>query len=231
MRVNVVTLFPELFATFIETSFVKKAITTGALAVHLEPLRKHGLGKHLSVDDTPYGGGAGMVLRVDCVAAAIEAAEGELGRSHRVLMTPQGERLEQRVATELVARPAVTLVCGRYEGFDERVRSLVDQEISLGDFVLAGGEIPAMAVIECCIRLMPGVLGNQASVSEESFSADNDGMLEYPQYTRPSSFRGMDVPEILTSGDHAKIAGWRRERSVERTRERRPDLVRERGRK
>jgi len=229
MRINVVSLFPELFSPFIETSFVKKAIVGGQLSVHFEPLRQHGLGKHLSVDDTPYGGGAGMVLRVDCVASAIEAAEGELGRSHRVLLTPQGARFEQSRAASLASRPTVTLVCGRYEGFDERVRSLVDEEISLGDFVLAGGEIPAMAVIECCVRLMPGVLGNEASVDEESFSEHGGGLLEYPQYTRPPSFRGMDVPEILTSGDHGRIAAWRHERALERTRERRPDLLRGRG--
>ena len=225
MRVNVVTLFPELFASFLDTSFVKKAITTGQLVVHLEPLRGYGLGKHLSVDDMPYGGGAGMVLRVDCVTAAIEAVEAESGRSHRVLLTPQGKTFSQPKAAELVTRDAVTFVCGRYEGFDERVRMIMDDEISLGDFVLPGGEVPAMAVVECCVRLLPGVLGNEASVSEESFSPENDGLLEYPQYTRPASFRGMDVPEILTSGDHGKIAKWRRERAIERTTIRRPDLL------
>jgi len=227
MRANVVTLFPELFGTFSETSFVKKAITTGELALCLEPLRSHGLGKHRSVDDTPYGGGAGMVLRVDCVAAAIEAAEGG-DRSHRVLLTPQGQPFTQRAARDLAARPSVTLVCGRYEGFDERVRGLVDEEISLGDFVLAGGEIAAMAVIEAIIRLLPGVLGNEKSADLESFSEDNEGLLEYPQYTRPATFRGEGVPEVLTSGDHAKIERWRREKALERTLARRPELVRAR---
>ena len=231
MRINVITLFPELFSSFLETSFVKKAITTGQLFVHLEPLRKHGLGKHLSVDDTPYGGGAGMVLRVDCVASAIEAAEAGSGRSHRALLTPQGKPFSQAQGAELVTRDSVTLVCGRYEGFDERVRTLMDDEISLGDFVLPGGEVPAMAVVECCVRLLPGVLGNEASVSEESFSPENDGLLEYPQYTRPASFREMAVPEILTSGDHGKIAAWRRERALERTAARRPDLLRNKGTK
>jgi tRNA (guanine37-N1)-methyltransferase len=231
MRVNVITLFPELFAPFLETSFVKKAITTGKLAVHLESLREHGHGKHLSVDDTPYGGGAGMVLRVDCVALAVEAAEAETGRSHRVLLTPQGTRFSQAKAAELVQHDSITLVCGRYEGFDERVRALMDDEISLGDFVLPGGEVPAMAVIECSVRLLPGVLGNEASVSEESFSLAHDGLLEYPQYTRPASFRSMDVPMILTSGDHGKIGKWRRERALERTALRRPDLLRSRGNK
>jgi tRNA (guanine37-N1)-methyltransferase len=159
-------------------------------------------------------------------AAALEAVEAGRGgeRAHRALMTPQGAHLRQSSVAALVARPAVTLVCGRYEGFDERVRSLVDEEISLGDFVLAGGEIAAMAVIEASIRLLPGVLGNQASVAEESFSPENDGLLEYPQYTRPASFRGVGVPEVLLGGDHGKIARWRRERAEDRTRERRPDL-------
>jgi len=142
-----------------------------------------------------------------------------------VLLTPQGKTFSQPKAAELVTRDAVTFVCGRYEGFDERVRMIMDDEISLGDFVLPGGEVPAMAVVECCVRLLPGVLGNEASVSEESFSPENDGLLEYPQYTRPASFRGMDVPEILTSGDHGKIAKWRRERAIERTTIRRPDLL------
>ena len=225
MRVAVVTLFPELFGTFLETSFVKKAIGLGALEVRLEPLRRHGLGKHLSVDDTPYGGGAGMVLRVDCVAAAIEAAEQGIGRSHRVLLCPQGAPLRQATAAALVIRPAITLVCGRYEGFDERVRALVDQEISLGDFVLAGGEIPAMAVVECCVRLLPGVLGNEDSAVHESFAESGHGLLEYPQYTRPATFRGAGVPEVLLSGDHAKIEAFRRAEAEARTRARRPDLL------
>jgi tRNA (guanine37-N1)-methyltransferase len=229
MRVNVVTLFPELFATFAETSFVKKAIVGGQLALVLEPLRAHGLGRHRSVDDTPYGGGAGMVLRVDCVAAAVEAVEAG-ARSHRVLLTPQGRRFAQPLAKSLVMHGSVTLICGRYEGFDERVRSLVDEEISLGDFVLAGGEIAAMAVVEACIRLLPGVLGNEESASFESFSDDNDGLLEYPQYTRPATFRGEGVPEVLVSGDHARIEAWRRQAAVERTVARRPELVRDKGR-
>jgi tRNA (guanine37-N1)-methyltransferase len=161
VHVGVVTLFPELFGAFLETSFVKRAIAGGQLGVELEPLRQHGLGRHLSVDDTPYGGGSGMVLRVDCVVAALEAVEAKLGaRSHRVLLTPQGRRFDQELARDLAARAHVSFVCGRYEGFDERVRGFVEQEISLGDFVLTGGEVPAMAIIEACVRLLPGVLGN-----------------------------------------------------------------------
>lgn len=230
MRIDVITLFPELYGPFLGTSLVKRAQEIGELAVHLEPLRRHGLGKHLSVDDTPYGGGAGMVLRVDCIASAVSAVEQGRSRSHRVLLTPQGDRFEQKTAEALVERPSVTLICGRYEGFDERVRSLVDQEISLGDFVLAGGDVPAMALIECCIRLLPGVLGNEESTTFESFSAGGEGLLEYPQYTRPAVFDGMSVPEILTSGDHARIAAWRREQALKRTAARRPDLISKKGR-
>jgi tRNA (guanine37-N1)-methyltransferase len=231
MRIAVVTLFPELFAPFLATSFVARAIGDEKLAVHLEPLRTHGLGKHLSIDDTPYGGGSGMVMRVDCVVAALEAAGAALGGGacKRVLMTPQGRRFEQALAREWSQTEALILVCGRYEGFDERIRQHVDEEVSLGDFVLTGGEVAAMAVIESVVRLLPGVLGNQDSAREESFSAEWEGMLEYPQYTRPASFRGLEVPEILKSGDHAKIAAWRREQALSRTRQRRPDLLAEPG--
>lgn len=224
----VVTLFPELFSTFLRTSFVHRAIAERKLSVALEYLREHGRGRHRSVDDTPYGGGAGMVMRVDCVLEAIEAAEAKLEASpkaHRVLLTPQGVPFTQAAAAQLARREKVVLVCGRYEGFDERTRNHVDQEISLGDFVLTGGEIPAMAVIEACIRMLSGVLGNAQSTEDESFSAARDGLLEYPQYTRPVEYLGVPVPEVLTSGNHAKIEQWRREQSLERTRLRRPDLL------
>jgi tRNA (guanine37-N1)-methyltransferase len=228
LDVAIVTLFPELFSTFLRTSFVHRAIAEERLGVVVEYLREHGRGKHRSVDDTPYGGGAGMVMRVDCVLEAIESAESKLSASpkaHRVLLTPQGAPFNQAAAARLAARGHVVLVCGRYEGFDERTRSLVDEEISLGDFVLTGGEIPAMAVIEACIRMLPGVLGNDRSSEDESFSAVREGWLEYPQYTRPAEFRGMAVPDILKGGNHAKIEAWRREQSYLRTRERRPDLL------
>lgn len=226
MRVAVITLFPELFAPFAAVSFVKRGIESGALALELEDLRPHGLGKHKSVDDTPYGGGSGMVMRVDCIVAAIESAEQKLGgRSHRVLLTPQGQRIRQPLVRELSEKPLITMICGRYEGFDERVRSFVDQELSLGDFILTGGEVAAMVLIEGCVRLLPGVLGNADSPREESFSEELGGMLEYPQYTRPAEFRGQEVPEILKSGDHGKVAAWRREQTLVRTRTRRPDLV------
>lgn len=227
MRVDVVTLFPELFEKFLETSFVGRGRSGGQLEVRTHALREHGLGKHKSVDDTPYGGGSGMVMRADVLAACMDAVDllgaktGE-NKAHRVLMTPQGKPLDQTIVRSLAARPAILLVCGRYEGFDERVRSLVDEEISLGDFVMTGGEVAAMAVIEACVRLLPGVLGNEDSTREESHA---DGLLEYPQYTRPVEFRGMRVPDVLQSGNHGEIAKWRKEQSLLKTRERRPDLL------
>jgi tRNA (guanine37-N1)-methyltransferase len=232
MQVAVVTLFPELFAPFLRTSFVGRAVERGALRVHLEDLRPHGLGNHLSVDDTPYGGGSGMVMRPDCVVAAMEAAERALAssqRPRRILLTPQGKRFNQAQARALSELSALVLVCGRYEGFDERVRYFADDELSLGDFVLTGGEVAAMSVIESTVRLLPNVLGNQESVREESFSPACDGLLEYPQFTRPQAFRGYDVPDLLRSGDHEKIAAWRRMQARLRSRARRPDLARRRG--
>jgi tRNA (guanine37-N1)-methyltransferase len=227
-RIAVVTLFPELFAPFLTTSFVGRAISSGLLTVHLESLREYGLGKHLSVDDTPYGGGSGMVMRVDCLVRALEAIDErfvEDGKFHRVLLTPQGKPFRQADAAGLSKRRQIVFICGRYEGFDERIRSFVDEELSLGDFVLTGGEVAAMAMVEATIRLIPGVLGNEASVEEESFSASHQGLLEYPQYTRPAEFRGQGVPEVLKSGDHAKIDEFRHEQAVLRTRLRRPDLL------
>jgi tRNA (guanine37-N1)-methyltransferase len=228
MQIAIVTLFPELFGPFLELSFVGRAVSSGILRVHLEAMRRHGLGKHLSVDDTPYGGGSGMVMRPDTTVAAIEAAEGELAastRPRRVLLTPQGERFTQPKARQLAAEESLILICGRYEGFDERVRHFVDQELSLGDFVLTGGEVAAMCVIEACVRLLPGVLGNAESATEESFSAECGGLLEYPQYTRPVAFRELEVPAVLRGGDHEKIRAWRAAASADRTRQRRPDLL------
>lgn len=228
MKVAIVTLFPELFGAFLELSFVGRAVASGALQVHLEPMRRHGLGKHLNVDDTPYGGGSGMVMRADTTVAAIEAAEAALGsttRPQRVLLTPQGAPFSQARARALSEREGLILICGRYEGFDERVRHFVDEELSLGDFVLTGGEVAAMCVVEACIRLLPGVLGNTESISEESFSPVCGGRLEYPQYTRPVTFRDLEVPEVLRSGDHEKVRAWRSAASAERTRQRRPDLL------
>jgi tRNA (guanine37-N1)-methyltransferase len=231
MRAAVVTLFPELFTTFLATSMVGRAVSSQALSVTLRSPRDFGLGKHRAVDDTPYGGGSGMLMRVDCIVDCLEAldaeaaAAGAVDRSHRVLMCPQGAPLRQTKVLELAARPAMTLVCGRYEGFDERVRSFVDEEISLGDFVLTGGEVAAMAVLDACSRCLPGVLGNAASTSDESHSPAMGGLLEYPQYTRPVEFRGLRVPDVLQGANHAAIAAYRRAEAERRTAERRPDLM------
>jgi tRNA (guanine37-N1)-methyltransferase len=229
MRVDLVTLFPELFDTFIETSFVGRAIERGSLSVQRRSPREFGLGKHRSVDDTPYGGGSGMLMRVDVLCACMDsldetAAAAGQPRAHRVLLTPQGAPLVQATVERLAGLPALMLVCGRYEGFDDRVRTFVDEEISLGDFVLTGGEVAAMAIVEACIRLLPGVLGNEDSTRDESHSPRACGLLEYPQYTRPAEFRGLPVPEPLVSGNHAVIERWRREQSQERTRQRRPEV-------
>jgi len=227
MRVDVVTLFPEMFAGFAETSFVGRAIAGGQLAVRFRSPREFGVGKHRSVDDTPYGGGSGMVMRADVLVMTMESLDADAPgglRARRVLLTPQGRVLDQRKLQDMASREAVMLVCGRYEGFDERVRAHVDDEISLGDFVMTGGEVAAMAIVDACARLLPGVLGNEASTIEESHSPQTGGLLEYPQYTRPAEFRGARVPDVLVGGHHAEIAKWRREQAVARTRERRPDL-------
>ena len=232
LKVAVVTLFPELFEPFLRTSFVGRAVERGAMGVHLEDLRPHGLGNHLSVDDTPYGGGSGMVMRADCVVAAMEAAERALAtpkRPRRILLTPQGKPFTQARARALSELSGLVLVCGRYEGFDERVRYFADDELSLGDFVLTGGEVAAMTVIEATVRLLPKVLGNDESVREESFSPACGGLLEYPQYTRPVAYRGYEVPELLRGGDHDKVAKWRRAQARARSAVRRPDLMRKRG--
>lgn len=232
MRIDVVTLFPEMFEVFLATSITGRAISSGALAVGLKQLRDHGLGKHRAVDDTPYGGGSGMVMRVDCIVHALEAIDAALTAeagsepppARRVLLSPQGCRLDQRKVIELASLPRLVLVCGRYEGFDDRVGHFIDEEISLGDFVLAGGEVAAMAIIDAVARLLPGAVGNAASLVAESHSPELGGLLEYPQYTRPAVFRELGVPEVLTSGDHGKIAVFRRQEARRRTAERRPDL-------
>ena len=228
MRVDVVTLFPELFDTFLATSFVGRGIAGGQLSVRRKSPRDFGLGKHRSVDDTPYGGGSGMVMRVDVIVGCMEALDTEAQennepKARRILLTPQGKPFDQATAARLAKEEAILLVCGRYEGFDERVRSFVDEEISLGDFVMTGGEVCAMAIIEATVRLIPGVLGNAESIREESHG--EEGLLEYPQYTRPADFRGHTVPEVLAGGHHAEIAKWRREQALARTAARRPDLI------
>lgn len=228
MRVEIVTLFPELFTDFARTSFVGRAAVSGALELVLRSPREFGLGRHKSVDDTPYGGGSGMVMRVDVLVACMEAldeaaASEQKPRARRVLMTPQGAPFDQRRAEAFSREEALMLICGRYEGFDERVRAFVDDEISLGDFVMTGGEVAAMAIVEATVRLLPGVLGNAASIVDESHGAE--GLLEYPQYTRPAVFRELPVPEVLSSGNHKEIELFRRAAAHERTAARRPDLL------
>lgn len=226
MEFGVLTLFPELFAPFAQTSMFGRALRERFASLHVEPLREFGFGKHKSVDDTPYGGGAGMVLRVDCVASGIEALEQRFAQRpvHKIVLSPRGRPFTQAVAREWSTHSGLMFICGRYEGFDERVKFHVDEESSLGDFVLTGGEIAAMAMMETCVRLIPGVLGNEESAVYESFSPSRQGGLEYPQYTRPLDFRGQEVPLVLRSGNHAQIEAWRTEQAERLTRERRPDL-------
>lgn len=227
-RIDVLTLFPELFGPFLAGGLIGRGMREGLLAIEAVNFRTHGLGRHRTVDDDPYGGGAGMLLRPEPLFAAVrerEALHHEAGRGiWRILLTPQGRRFTQARAVELAGREeALLFICGRYEGFDERVREgLADEEISLGDFVCQGGETVAMVIIEAIARLVPGVMGNPDSEAEESFC---DGGLEYPQYTRPAEFEGMRVPDVLLSGHHEAIRRWRKEQAEKRTAERRPDLL------
>ena len=227
LHFEVLSLFPEIFSSYLEESIINRAIQQRNLQVDLINFRSHGRGKHLRVDDAPYGGGPGMVLRVEPIAQALAEQKKfhhAAGReTHTVLVTPQGEPFIQEKAKQLSQRKAVlTLICGRYEGFDERIRSLVDEEISGGDFICLGGEVIAMMMIEAVSRLAPNILGNQESKDQESFS---QSLLEYPQYTRPASYEGMNVPEELISGNHKKIAKWREGQALLRTKKRRPDLL------
>jgi tRNA (guanine37-N1)-methyltransferase len=223
LSIEVLTLFPRMVRAPLEESILGKALAKGLLRVEVTDIRDYAEGKHRVTDDVPYGGGAGMVMKPEPLVAAIEAARQRQPGARVVLLSPQGAPFAQGKAQEMAGRGALVLVCGRYEGVDERVLGWVDEEISLGDFVLNGGEIAALAVIEAVARLVPGVLGNELSAQAESFSAE--GLLEGPQYTRPPEFRGLKVPEVLLSGDHGKIARWRKEQAVARTRERRPDLL------
>ncbi len=226
LGIDVITIFPGLFEPFLRESIVAIARRRGLIEVAVHDLRGWATDRHRSVDDAPYGGGPGMVMRPEPLVAAIEALAGEKrpGRKARVvLLSPQGARLDQPRLDAMAGEERLVLVCGRYEGVDQRVIDLaVDDEVSVGDYVLSGGEVPAMLLIEGVTRLVPGVLGNPASTGVESFQ---EGLLEGPQYTRPAEFRGRAVPEVLRSGDHASIARWRAERARELTRRRRPDLL------
>jgi tRNA (guanine37-N1)-methyltransferase len=221
MRIDVITLFPKLFEEPLRTSLLGKAVEGGRLDVAVHDLRAFGLGKHKSVDDEPYGGGAGMVMRPEPIFDAVDSLRTE--SAHVVLLSARGTRLDQSHVARLASHDHIIFICGRYEGIDERVAEyLADEELSIGDYVLAGGEVAALVVIEAVSRLVPGVLGNVESLASESHSPQG---LEYPQYTRPAEFRGWRVPDVLLSGDHGAIARWRAEQAEAITRRQRPDLM------
>jgi tRNA (guanine37-N1)-methyltransferase len=224
LRIDILTLFPGMFSGPFDESILKRAIDSGLLKVSTFNLRDWGVGRHKVVDDYPFGGGAGMVMKPDPIFEAVEAIRAESSAEAPViLLTPQGRVFNQRVAAELAERDQLILVCGHYEGIDERVREhLVADEISIGDYVLTGGELAAMVVVDAVARLLPGVLGSDEAAANDSHSG---GMLEHPQYTRPQSYRNWRVPDVLLSGNHAQISEWRRRQSIQRTLERRPDLL------
>jgi tRNA (guanine37-N1)-methyltransferase len=226
MRFDVLTLFPEMFSGYLSQSLLKLAIDNQLVEVRLHNIRDWAHGKHQVVDDRPFGGGPGMVLKVEPVVECVEAVQQMAPEPGRlVLLTPQGRRLDQQVVEQLATHRRLLLLCGRYEGFDERVREILEpEEISIGDFVLNGGEVAAMVVIDTVIRLVPGVLGHEQSSRDDSFSGD-ERLLEYAQYTRPREFRGREVPPVLLSGNHEEIADWRRQQSLLRTQSRRADLL------
>src|SRR6478736_6332 len=219
LEIDVLTLFPAMITGPLAESIPGRIQEQGLATIRIHDLREWGLGRHRSVDDAPYGGGAGMILRPEPVAAALDALRRE--DSTVILLDPIGEVFRQARAADLATRSHLVFLCPRYEGVDERIRGLVDLELSIGDYVLTGGELPALVVIDAVIRLLPGAI-DDASTDEESFA---DGLLEYPQYTRPATFRGLDVPSILTSGDHGAVARWRAEQARARTHARRPDLL------
>ncbi len=224
MVIDVLTLFPEMFAGPFAHSMIARAQQKGLVDLHLRDFRRFGLGRHRAVDDAPYGGGGGMLLRPEPLFAAVEelCQEGR-PRPYVILLTPQGGTLTQEIARQLATKEHLVLICGHYEGFDERIRThLADREISIGDFVLTGGELPAMVLVDCVVRLLPGVLGAADGADNDSFA---QGLLDYPQYTKPVEFRGLTVPDVLQSGDHARVTAWRRQQALLRTAARRPDLL------
>lgn len=220
MRIDILTLFPDMLKTVLETSIMGRAAKTGHVAFHLINFRDHSLDKHQKVDDTPYGGGAGMVLQVEPIVRAIRSIPGH-DAAHKILLSPQGHPYHQKTAHRLAQKEHLILICGHYEGFDERLMAYIDEEISLGDYILNGGEVAAWAIVESVVRLRPGVLHNEASLHEESHE---DGLIEYPQYTKPPEFEGQTVPDVLISGHHGNIEAWREAKRVEQTKKKRPDL-------
>lgn len=222
MKIVVITLFPEMFVPVLGSSMMWKAQKNKLVKFKILDLRKYGIGPRKQVDDTPYGGGAGMVLKPEPVFAAVEAAKKQLPDAKVLLMTPRGRQFTQIIAKKLSKINEIIIICGHYEGFDERIMDIVDLEISVGDYVLTGGELPAMTVIDSIVRLVPGVLGHKQSSHDESFS---QGLLEYPQYTKPQDFRGKKVPEVLLGGNHSEIHIWRKAEAVKKTKKNRPDLL------
>jgi len=220
MKMDIITIFPGMFAPVLGESMIKRAQEKARVSINVHNLREYTRDKHRKVDDRPFGGGSGMVMTAEPIFRAVEHIKS--AKAQVILLSPQGKRLDQRMAKRLARQKHLILICGHYEGIDERVRHhLVDQEISVGDYVLTGGELPAMVLVDCVVRLIPGVLGDKDSLTCESFEA---GLLEYPQYSRPADFRGMKVPPVLLSGDHKKIAAWRRLHALKATRKKRPDL-------
>ena len=223
LEVEILTLFPRMCTGYLGESILGKAQEAGLVAVRVTDIREHAAGRHRVADDAPYGGGAGMVMKPEPLTEAIEAAVGRLPGARVLLTSPRGRRLDQALARELSAAGRLVIACGRYEGVDERVRAVVDEEVSVGDVVLTGGELAALCIVDAAARLVPGVLGNEQSAGQESFSGEG-GLLEHPHYTRPPVYRGMEVPAVLLSGDHRRIERWRRREALRVTRERRPDL-------
>ncbi len=228
VRFDIITIFPGMFSSVVDESILGRAVKSGLVEIQRVDLRDFTEDRHRSVDDRPYGGGPGMVFKPEPVFDAVESVLGEVGSAadagvRKIILTPQGRRLDQPLLRELSGESRIVLLCGHYEGFDERIiEGLGFEEVSIGDYVLSGGELPAMVLIDGVVRLLPGALGHPESSEEESFE---NGILEYPQYTRPSEYRGMKVPEVLLSGNHAEIEQWRRQQALERTRDRRGDLL------
>ncbi len=223
MRIDVLTVLPGLFDCFLREGVIGRAISRGKVDVRVHNLRDFTTDKHRVVDDVPYGGGPGMVLKPEPIFRAYEELSSKGEKPYVILTEPWGERFSQEMALELSRKPRLLIICGRYEGVDERVKEIVDKEVSIGDYVLTGGELPAMVIMDAVLRLVPGVLGNRESLSADSFS--DRGLLGYPNYTRPSEFRGMKVPEVLLSGHHKRIERWRKEQSLRRTLKMRPEII------
>lgn len=224
MRFDILTIFPDFFESPLKQSILGKAIEKGLIEIGVRNIRDFALDKHKTTDDSPYGGGEGMVMKAEPVVMAVESVMAASNKNPKVILTsPQGKKFNQQMAAEFAASNGLVIICGRYEGVDERVKEIVvDMEVSVGDYILSGGEIPALVIIDAVSRLVPGVLGSDESAKDDSFSY---GLLEYPQYTRPESFRGLSVPETLLSGNHQEIKAWRRVESIKRTMEKRPDLL------